>query len=302
MHCGIIDKIILRRYRMNTDTYKLGLGIDFGITELSADERIKIIADAGFDSVFSGWRPGTDLCALAKTVSDCGLIYQSVHAPFGKVNLMWEEGEGGDAVLAELCRCVRECADAGVGIVVSHVWIGFCDEHPNETGVRRFSELVRLAESLGVKIAFENTEGELYLARIRDSLFQSPAAGFCIDTGHEMCYNGRRDMINAFGGGGKLFATHLNDNFGKTGQDITWYDDSHLIPFDGSADWENIAKRLSGVGYNGILTCELKTKSKPERDTHRIYEGLDCAGFVRLAHKRAAEFAAMLQKYNGENK
>ncbi len=279
--------------------YKLGLGVDFGMPSVPLEERIKLIAEAGFDAAFTGWsRPGS-LEAPARLIREAGLIYQSVHAPFNKVNLLWQDGPEGDAVQAELSECIRESAAQGVNTVVMHVWIGFAEEHPNEIGIRRFSELLSLAEELGVKLAFENTEGELYLQWVYDRLFASPAAGFCIDTGHEMCYNERGDLIRRYGSRGKLFATHINDNFGRTGEKITWLDDSHVLPFDGTADWDNIAHRLVEVGYDGILTAELTVKSKPERNTHAIYDGLSCREFVELAKARVTAVAELMSREGG---
>ncbi len=281
---------------MPTHGYKLGLSVDFGMPEVPLAERIKLIADAGFDAVFTGWSKPGSLQAPAKLIKEAGLIYQSVHAPFKNVDLLWQDGPDGDAVQAQLADCLRESAQVGVKIVVFHVWIGFSEEHPNKIGLRRFSELLSLAEGLGIKIAFENTEGELYLQWVYDKLFSSAAAGFCIDTGHEMCYNERGDLIRRYGSNGKLFGTHINDNFGRTGEKITWLDDSHVLPFDGTADWRDIAERLVDVGYDDILTAELTVKNKPERNTHDSYADLDCRGFVSLAYERVSKIAALMLK------
>jgi sugar phosphate isomerase/epimerase len=77
--------------------------------------------------------------------------------------------------------------------------------------------------------------------------------------------------------------------------EMTWHDDSHLMPFDGVADWQGIADRLNRVNFAGPLTFELTRNSKPNRDTHRIYEHLDYEGFMRLAFEKAKKFAAMVE-------
>jgi hypothetical protein len=48
------------------------------------------------------------------------------------------------------------------------------------------------------------------------------------------------------------------------------------------------------VGYEGELTFELTSNSKPERNTHDVYNGLDCEGFVSLALERAKKFAQLM--------
>ena len=274
----------------------LGMAMDFGMGNVPADERLGYIAEAGFDATFCGWGPNSDLAATAALIKKHGLILQSVHAPFNKVNLLWQKGKDGDAILDMLCRCLDDCAKVGAPIMVCHVWIGFGKQHPNDIGIARFSALLDHAASVGVKVAFENTEGEKYLEYLRDKLFSHPAAGFCIDTGHEMCYNYSEDMITKYGAGGKLIATHINDNEGITGKAITWLDDAHLLPFDGVGDWQGVADRLCAVGYDGILMSELTTKSKPDRTTHDIYAHLSCRDYVFLAYERMKRFAELITK------
>jgi len=128
-----------------------------------------------------------------------------------------------------------------------------------------------------------------------DTLFSSPAAGFCIDTGHEMCYNRSEDMIGKYGRNGKLFCTHLNDNLGITGPEIFWHDDAHLLPFDGIADWEGIVRRLKSVEYDGILTLELTTVNKPGRNTHDRYASLSPLEFLTLARGKGLRISDMMK-------
>ncbi|MBO5221234.1 MAG: sugar phosphate isomerase/epimerase [Clostridia bacterium] len=265
------------------------------VAGVSSLDLIPLVKRAGFDGCFSGVSADvTDVMTVASRLREEGLIYQSVHAPFTKMHQMWESGEDGENALAELIACAENAARVRVPIMVTHVFIGFREEHPNSLGVERFGKLVKRAEELGIKIAFENTEGESYLQAVRDGLFSSPAAGFCIDTGHEMCYNRSADMISKYGAEGKLFCTHLNDNMGITGPEIFWLDDAHLLPFDGIADWDGIAKRMKAVGYDGFLTLELTTQSKPNRTTHDRYASLSPLEFLTLAHDKALQFAEKL--------
>ena len=84
-----------------------------------------------------------------------------------------------------------------------------------------------MAKERGVKVAFENTEGEEYLEALMDNFKDDDTVGFCWDTGHEMCYNHSQDMLAKYGD--RLIATHINDNLGISDYDgkITWLDDLH---------------------------------------------------------------------------
>ena len=58
---------------------KLCLGVGgFGI---STEEQIRLFAATGFDAFFAGWQYGAPIAAWKKLGDECGLIYQSLHAP-----------------------------------------------------------------------------------------------------------------------------------------------------------------------------------------------------------------------------
>lgn len=143
--------------------------------------------------------------------------------------------------------------------MVSHVMIGFDKHTPTETGLGNFERIVSEADKLGVKIAFENTEGEEYLAAVMEHFKDCDTVGFCLDTGHEICYNPGSDMLSLYGD--RLIHTHINDNLGVCGDEITYLDDLHLLPFDGVCDFDGVAGRLVRCGYDGTLTFELKQKA-----------------------------------------
>ena len=124
------------------------------------------------------------------------------------------------------------------------------------------------------------------------------AAGFCWDTGHEMCYNYSMDMPGRYPG--KLLATHINDNLGirDFGGAITWHDDLHLLPFDGAGDWDGIARRLAD--FDGPLTFELTTHSKPDRHESDKYGRLSPEEYLAEAYARACRLAAMVKRARAE--
>ena len=271
---------------------KLILGTGMGFSDISIPEQIVRIKKAGWDGVFTGWDEENGNRGFRDVIDREGLIYHSIHAPFDNIHTLWEEGENGERQTERQIRCLRDCADANVQLVIMHAIIGMERCTPNELGIERFGRIFEEARKLGITVALENTEGEVYLEALLNAYSDCLNVGFCIDTGHEMCYNYSRDLITKYGS--RLVSTHLNDNMKITGEKLTWRDDSHLLPFDGLADWDGIAERLNKVGYKGPLTFELRYTNKPERHTNDIYAHLNFDSFVALALERARRFDGML--------
>ena len=249
-------------------------------------ERTRAIADAGFDGFFSS-RHGKEAPSVADArfaAKETGLLLQSIHAPFGHVDALWDGGEAGEAALSVLLTCLEDCAANDVSLMISHAFIGFDRHTPTEVGIENFGRLIRRAGELGVSLALENTEGEEYLAALLSTFSGEKHVGFCWDSGHELCYN-RKDMLALYGD--RLLGTHLNDNLGvrdPQGKIITPRDDLHLLPFDGVGDWQIFAARLAGLSFGGPLTFELKPS-----------EELSFAEYAKEAHSRAERFASLVQ-------
>lgn len=262
------------------------------------EEQIPMIRDAGFDQIFFPGNPDLPVRQWVRSARAAGLEVQSLHAPFGGCAALWEDDDEKAArAQEEICACIRTCGECGIPVAVSHVYIGFdAGELAKEKGLSRFERIVKTAETEGVTVAFENTEGESYLDAVLRRFGDSPRVGFCLDTGHEMCYNRSVDLLQKYGS--LLAATHLNDNLGIKDNNgrITWHDDLHLLPFDGIADWEGIARRLQSAGFAGPLTFELSTKSKPGRHENDLYDAMPLPVYLAEAYKRACRVRALFEK------
>ena len=272
----------------------LGLSDAFG----DYNEQISLIKDAGFDAIFTPWHKDAPLEKWVKTAKECSLEIQSVHAPFNKTDDLWDTDEEKiNIAYNELIDCIHDCERNGVPIMVSHAFIGFdSDLKPNEAGLERYNGLIKEAEKCGVKIAFENTEGEEFLRMILDNFADGKTCGFCLDTGHEMCYNYSKNLLADYGK--YLFSTHINDNLGISDYNgrIYWTDDLHLLPFDGIKDWDDFAQRLALCNYTDILTFELNKKSKPGRHENDIYDRMNIEDYLSQAYIRACKVAALCER------
>ncbi len=269
----------------------LGINILAGARGLSAVEHIGLIKDAGWNAVFMDCNPAlTD--TVANEAARRGLLFTSIHAPFGKADAMWREGEAGEAMTKSLLDCLDDCANHAVPVMVLHPYIGFQDTYvPTEIGLANFGRVVEAAEKKGVVLGFENVEGEPMLEAIMTRFHDSPAVGFCLDTGHRMCYNHNRDWLAEYGD--RLVYTHLNDNKGQRGPAITWHDDLHLPMGDGIADWKAVMQGISRVDYQGPLMCELTCNNKPNAHDLDYIEKMGMDEFYAYALKKARYIAGL---------
>lgn len=260
------------------------------------EKQILLLQKTGFEGFFTPWKDSDSIRKWAETARETGMIYQSVHAPFGGVADLWRNDKE-KAVIAEneIIRCIRACSENDVRLVVSHCYIGFDNVVDiTQEGLCRYERIINEADKCGVNIAFENTEGLEYLEKLLDTFSDRKNVGFCLDTGHEMCYNYGENLLEKWGD--RLIATHLNDNLGikdYSGR-IFWHDDLHLLPFDGIRDWDELACRFRKINYKGFLTFELCKASKPNRHENDKYDRMSLEEYFSESYIRACRFAAKL--------
>jgi NAD-dependent DNA ligase len=84
---------------------------------------------------------------------------------------IWDEDCQEDAQegIEQLKHCLDLCAEYQVPVMVCHVFVGFdVDYIPTQIGLDNFGKVIEHAKKVGVKIAFENTEGVEYLKAVLD--------------------------------------------------------------------------------------------------------------------------------------
>ena len=273
----------------------LALGMQLDVPVVDQPELLKT---AGFDSfAFDRGKNGTSELTevLMKKAEKLDLTCEYIHAPFYGMDDIWhdESGELAEIMLKDLYATIDDCSDFGVKYAVLHAIIGMDNFNPTVLGLERLDDVIDYAVKNDVYLAFENTEGEMYLEAILNRYSDVKNVGFCFDSGHELCYNYGKDILSKYGD--RLFVTHLNDNKGMTGNELTFYDDSHLLPFDGIADWEGIAKRIKSFNYNGTLSFEVISKGRPTRTDNDIYKNLSSQEYVNEAYSKAVNFANLLE-------
>jgi len=106
-----------------------------------------------------------------------------------------------------------------------------------------------------VRIAFENIRKLGNISALMERYAKIPEVGFCFDCGHEHCYLETVPFLDLFGK--RTFCTHIHDNWGRDKEDPMKDADYHLLPFDGTYDYEAMMRRLDKYNYQGALTLEV---------------------------------------------
>lgn len=274
--------------------YKQKLGMSVGYNyPVPTPEVVRMLKKIGFDAISPEWRDGAELAAVIETARECGLIVESLHAPFGNAAAMWSFDENiSNPAKMELLKTIEDCNKWNVPIMVVHTWIGFDYEFDaSKLNFQNFDELIARAEEYGITVAFENVEGEEYLFALMEHYKENQTVGFCWDSGHEMCFNRSQDMLAKYGD--RLVMTHLNDNLGISNFEgkLIWTDDLHLLPYDGIADWDDNIERLRKSRPMEILNLELTISSKPGRHENDMYGQMGLEVYFTEAYKRACRIA-----------
>jgi len=236
-------------------------------------EHLLEIAAHGFDRVelfatrthFDYHNPAA-VADLQQWLAEAGLTLHGVHAPIGE---SFSGGRWGPPLtMASTVQDVRAKAlnEAELAlqiarripfsVLVAHIGLPRTqnptpNDNSRDAARRSISELQRLAEPLGVKLAIEVIPNELSragsLVHFIEEVLDSPEAGICLDFGHAHMDGDLVDAIETVSE--HLVTTHVHDNRGRT--------DDHLVPFDGTIDWPGALTAIQKVGYDGTLLMEI---------------------------------------------
>ncbi len=233
---------------------KLGIVADC-LKEVKPADALDLIADTGFETVFTGV---VDECGLGEIKNKCdklGLELEFVHAPFKGINNMWLEGDEYLTVYNGMKESIYSCHSCDVKSTVCHISSGWLAPQINDLGLSRFDELVDLAVKQNVTIAFENLRKAGNVTYFTDRYDGVEQVRFCYDCGHEHCYTEHVPFVDIFAD--RLICTHLHDNFGRSKTDRMADGDLHLLPFDGNVDYRKMIDKLDEYDYRGSLMLEV---------------------------------------------
>ncbi|MCL2321188.1 MAG: sugar phosphate isomerase/epimerase [Oscillospiraceae bacterium] len=260
-----------------------GIFLWFGY-DVPAKDRLKTIAEAGFQNICIWWGdqyknaagPKEEIPDLARSY---GLQVENIHTDYESTHLIWTDKLGWEDVVKRYLKNVDDCYNNEIETMVLHLTDRGNQPEPNDLGVDRLKRIVDLAERRGVNIAIENLRKSEYLSFVFDKI-NSNKLKFCYDSGHENIFSKNGYLLDKFGN--KLICLHLHDNDGTS--------DQHRIPGEGTIDWSNICKKLRDNDYKGSITLEVTNEFS---DKYKFYS---YDKFLFEAFKKASDI------YNGVHK
>ena len=145
---------------------------------------------------------------------------------------------------------------------------------PPDRAAKQFPESIRpildRAESLGIDVGIECEPGLFleYVAELRDWIarLNSPRFGANLDIGHSQVI-GESIPYEVGMLAGRIWNLHVEDIPGRKHY--------HMIPGEGTLDWNALKTALEGIRYDRFLTVELYTHTeKPQEAAEKSYRFL----------------------------
>jgi sugar phosphate isomerase/epimerase len=256
----------------------------FGIsTHLYHDRRLERthleqISSYGFETIelfatrsHFDYHDESAVAALADWLSETGLTLSSVHAPITSSGAGGNWGESYSNAAADSGRRLAAVSETAAALQIARripfevlvVHLGTpsarsqAGDNTRASACRSAEDICRLAEPLGVRVAFEVIPNELSsaasLVAMLERNLESPHAGICLDFGHAHLMGDVADAVET--AAEHVIATHVHDNRGK--------DDEHLAPYRGSINWDMALMTMQKIGYDAVYLMELANASTP---------------------------------------
>ena len=240
------------------------------------EEQLTYLARAGFRNVdlsmysmppshrFMGENWEAEVEKVKEAADLLGLTFVQAHSPGG--NPLAKDASF-DHLLASTIRSIEVCGKLGIPATVVHsgVLAGIGKEEYHRLNLEFYRLLFPVMEKTGVAVLIENSckpnmGGNYFFLDGQDmkeflALANHPLLHACWDTGHANVEGHQYEDIVALGD--DLWALHINDNRGGG--------DEHVMPFLGTASFDEVMQALRAIGYSRHFTLECDSSLRPYR-------------------------------------
>lgn len=269
----------------------LAINTDYIDSHGNAEPRLRHIADAGFSQIHWCHHFGSDyiytddeIDQIASWLRAYELTVNDLHASAGELNHYYSAIEEVRLAGLELVKNRIHMANRlGSDVIVLHL------PQPDGAGKgiaiweavhRSMDELLFFTRERDVRIAFENLLGNHATLHKVLAAYDPSDVGICYDPGHGNMAGDGLDFAEAVKD--RLIAFHLNDNDSTA--------DQHGLIFNGSVDWDRLARIIAASAYDKEnMTIELIMP----KERGNVYAG-DEARFLSQAMAGGLKFHKMV--------
>jgi sugar phosphate isomerase/epimerase len=142
------------------------------------------------------------------------------------------------------------------------------DSRSIDAAFNSLEHLVIFAKERGVTIALENTPNELGSPEALDHLIKETHLRdlkFCFDIGHAHMEEGVEKSFEVMRD--RIVTAHIHDNHGDK--------DEHLLPFEGTIDWDAALQAFAAMPQPPDLVLELKEQAGGKPSLDKVREAFD---------------------------
>jgi L-ribulose-5-phosphate 3-epimerase len=231
--------------------------------EIALKDQLRMVKESGFSHVSLGARvEHSDYLKTAgqkvirAMVENHGLAVCSVHAPFGEgIDISSPQRDIADHTVETFHKCIEAAQYLSARVVIFHPTAYLKSDHIDlrkKTIVKNVEKLLDQIGKTGVTVAVENDSHErandilsFSLDEIDDNRY-----GFCYDSSHDNLVTRPLVLLRKYGN--RLFTTHVSDNRGEK--------DDHMLPYEGTYDWNGFCEIFSRTGFRGVFLLEVETR------------------------------------------
>ena len=216
-------------------------------------DRIKIIADAGFEEAMISWEDEFEPWALKKEefpelVRKNGLEITNIHAPFIGYSDIWTASRMEIQPKLQMFKdYLKDCQAFEIPAMVMHT--NDLDEFQPDLDKGRafFSELADTAEKYDVDLAVENVSRQHLLSYLLEQI-DAPRFGMCYDSSHDFLEEQNCGRILKTHKQ-RIKALHLSDN--------DFQADRHWIPGEGEIPLDEVMAEILTVPTITTISYEV---------------------------------------------
>lgn len=220
------------------------------------------------------YRSPQGLSEFAGALQDYGLTLHSLHSPTERelspgresgvpISICDPERIRRVDAVDEVKRALEVAERIPFKFLVQHLGHSHDTRSPRaiDAAFNSLEHLSIFAKERGVTIALENTRSEFASPEALCQLIRETHLRdlkFCFDTGHAHMEDGISKSLEVMGE--RVVTTHVHDNHGEK--------DEHLLPFDGTIEWEETLQELANLPQKPAIVLELKEQGigKPSLD------------------------------------